>query len=240
MRVEPNPIRSFRDLRPGDCIVGFSRRILFQLKRAINEKLDEDYAKRPKNLRVKDDASSKHRRRVSRRLQDWLEDNPINNKCALIYGSLPPEVKKTQAKAFNEREEGIKYLVATNAIGMGLNLNINRVIFTNIYKNVRRKRVYLTPSEIMQIAGRAGRYQTDGYVSAFTTQTLNSVRRVLDTDQNHTNEFGGEYKEVVKQNNNEGPAEKVEVNIDELQDRDSEEEIEDFVAYGNNLIIIFR
>lgn len=52
LKVEQNPIRSFKDLRPGDCIVGFSRRMLFSVKNSINEKLDDNYQKRPDNVRV--------------------------------------------------------------------------------------------------------------------------------------------------------------------------------------------
>lgn len=47
-----------------------------------------------------------------------------DNFCSIIYGALPPEAKKQQALAFNTRQDNIKYLVATDAIGMGLNLNI--------------------------------------------------------------------------------------------------------------------
>ena len=47
------------------------------------------------------------------------------NHCAIIYGALPPQSKKSQALMFNNREgTSIKYLVATDAIGMGLNLAI--------------------------------------------------------------------------------------------------------------------
>ena len=41
LRVDPSPIRSYTDLKPGDCIVGFSKRILFQMQKAVNEKLDK-------------------------------------------------------------------------------------------------------------------------------------------------------------------------------------------------------
>jgi ATP-dependent RNA helicase SUPV3L1/SUV3 len=134
LKVDQKPIRSFRDLRVGDWIVGFSKRLLFQMKREINESLDQNFLKRPKNLRANKESSKSFKRKIQKNFEEWMKDNPIENKWALIYGSLPPETKKTQAIAFNERTEGVKFLVATNAIGMGLNLNINRVIFTNIYK----------------------------------------------------------------------------------------------------------
>ena len=60
------------------------------------------------------------------------------NHCAIIYGALPPETKKTQAYMFNNRIGNIKFLVATDAVGMGLNLNINRVVFSTLEKTLRR------------------------------------------------------------------------------------------------------
>ena len=57
------------------------------------------------------------------------EDEINSNYCSIIYGALPPETKKLQTQLFNEREGNVKFLVATDAIGMGLNLNINRIIF---------------------------------------------------------------------------------------------------------------
>ncbi len=50
-------------------------------------------------------------------------------KCAVIYGALPPETRSTQARLFNEDNTGYDILVASDAIGMGLNLNIRRTIF---------------------------------------------------------------------------------------------------------------
>ena len=50
-------------------------------------------------------------------------------RCCLIYGSLPPETRTQQAALFNDPDSGYDVLVATDAIGMGLNLNIRRVVF---------------------------------------------------------------------------------------------------------------
>ena len=52
--------------------------------------------------------------------------------CAMIYGRMPANIKLSQADEFNKGK--LKYLVATDAIGMGLNLNIKRIVFTNIFK----------------------------------------------------------------------------------------------------------
>ena len=55
-------------------------------------------------------------------------------KCAVIYGQLPPETRSTQARLFNEEGTGYDILVASDAIGMGLNLNIRRIIFNTTVK----------------------------------------------------------------------------------------------------------
>lgn len=78
--------------------------------------------------------------------------------CAVAYGALPPETKSEQAKLFNAGE--LDVMVASDAIGMGLNLKIQRVIFDTLSKWNGSERVPLSLSQIKQIAGRAGRYGT--------------------------------------------------------------------------------
>ena len=78
-------------------------------------------------------------------------------KCCVVYGSLPPETRAAQARLFNDPDSGYDILVASDAIGMGLNLNIRRVIFHTIYKSDGTKIVRLDHSSLKQIAGRAGR-----------------------------------------------------------------------------------
>jgi ATP-dependent RNA helicase SUPV3L1/SUV3 len=88
-----------------------------------------------------------------------ISDSEEINHCAVIYGALPPETKKTQAYMFNNRLGDIKFLVATDAVGMGLNLNIQRVIFSTIEKNHRLKgKAKIDEYSVKQIGGRAGRY----------------------------------------------------------------------------------
>ena len=84
-----------------------------------------------------------------------------NKRVCVIYGGLPPEARSRQAELFNNREEtGYGVLIATDAIGMGLNLSIKRIIFTTMRKfagmDVGMR--LLEPPEVKQIAGRAGRY----------------------------------------------------------------------------------
>lgn len=78
------------------------------------------------------------------------------HRVAVIYGALSPEVRRAEAKRFNDGEAEI--LIATDAIGMGLNLSIKRIIFSTIYKFDGQSRRPLTSQEVKQIGGRAGRY----------------------------------------------------------------------------------
>lgn len=79
-----------------------------------------------------------------------------NKKCSVIYGNLSPEVRRHEAAKFKNGENPI--LVATDAIGMGLNLPINRLFFSTMEKFDGEKERQLTISETKQIAGRSGRY----------------------------------------------------------------------------------
>ena len=78
-------------------------------------------------------------------------------KCCIVYGNLPPETRAAQAKLFNDMSSGYDILVASDAIGMGLNLNIRRVIFHTIYKSNGERIARLSHSAFKQIGGRAGR-----------------------------------------------------------------------------------
>ena len=86
-------------------------------------------------------------------------------RVSVIYGDLPPEVRKMQYHDFVEGDSSI--LVSTDAIGMGVNLPIRRIIFMNDRKFDGEEVRKLTSQEVKQIAGRAGRkgiYET-GYVA---------------------------------------------------------------------------
>lgn len=87
-------------------------------------------------------------------------EHQLGLKCCIIYGSLPPETRRDQADKFNSPDSGYDVLVATDAIGMGLNLNIQRVIFARMDKFDGFVHRALTVSETLQIAGRAGRFNT--------------------------------------------------------------------------------
>ncbi len=88
-------------------------------------------------------------------------------KCSIIYGDLPPEVRKKQYTQFLNKETSI--LITTDAIGMGVNLPIKRIVFMEIKKFDGKEFRFLNSQEVKQIAGRAGRkgiYDV-GYVTAY-------------------------------------------------------------------------
>ncbi|GAA0485523.1 helicase-related protein [Parasphingorhabdus litoris] len=80
--------------------------------------------------------------------------------AAIVMGSLSPQTRNAQVKMYQDGE--VDYLVATDAIGMGLNLDVSHVAFASLKKFDGRRRRRLTLAEIGQIAGRAGRHQKDG------------------------------------------------------------------------------
>jgi len=96
---------------------------------------------------------------------------------AIIYGALPYSTRRKQMEGFLEGR--MQYVVSTDAIGMGLNLPIKRIIFMETEKFDGVERRELRPSEIQQIAGRAGRYgmYEKGYVGA--TQNIGFIRAGL-------------------------------------------------------------
>ena len=74
-------------------------------------------------------------------------------KCCVIYGALPPEMRRHQAALFNDPDSGFDVLVASDAVGMGLNLNIRRVIFHKVEKFEGKDSCPVSPSALKQIAG---------------------------------------------------------------------------------------
>jgi len=80
---------------------------------------------------------------------------------ALVAGALSPKTRNSQVKLYEDGE--VDYIVATDAIGMGLNLNINQVYFSSLEKFDGKYTRPLSDMEVAQIAGRAGRYTKSGY-----------------------------------------------------------------------------
>ena len=80
--------------------------------------------------------------------------------CAIVMGSLSPKTRNSQVSLYQSGD--VDYLVATDAIGMGINMDLDNVYFSNLKKFDGKKLRRLSLSEIGQIAGRAGRYMNDG------------------------------------------------------------------------------
>lgn len=118
------------------------------------------------------------------RLSQYFTKLGIGN--SVIYGDLPPEVRRMQYQTFIDRSNPI--LIATDAIGMGINLPIRRLIFTEIEKFDGESFRPLTTQEVKQIAGRAGRIgiYPIGYVASlddnihFIAQQLSSEDEFID------------------------------------------------------------
>lgn len=79
---------------------------------------------------------------------------------AVVMGALSPRTRNAQVELYQSGE--VDYLVATDAIGMGLNLDVEHIAFASRSKFDGRRRRQLTAAEAGQIAGRAGRFRTDG------------------------------------------------------------------------------
>jgi len=80
--------------------------------------------------------------------------------AAVVMGSLSPRTRNAQVALYQSGE--VDFLVATDAIGMGLNMDVDHVAFAGLRKFDGKRTRFLYPQEIGQIAGRAGRYQRDG------------------------------------------------------------------------------
>jgi ATP-dependent RNA helicase SUPV3L1/SUV3 len=80
--------------------------------------------------------------------------------AAVVMGSLSPRTRNAQVALYQSGE--VDFLVATDAIGMGLNMDVDHVAFAGLRKFDGKRTRFLYPQEVGQIAGRAGRYRTDG------------------------------------------------------------------------------
>ncbi|MEW6738115.1 MAG: helicase-related protein [Acidobacteriota bacterium] len=120
-------------------------------------------------------------------LKTKLEE--LGKNVAVIYGNLSPEVRREESRRFRLGEA--EYLIATDAIGMGLNLPIKNLLFWSTQKWDGEKRRELTNEEILQIAGRAGRFgiHEKGFVGAFDRDSLRRIRSAMlnQSNQSSTN-----------------------------------------------------
>lgn len=112
-------------------------------------------------------------------------EKTTDHKCCVIYGSLPPQTRSDQARRFNDPNSGYDVLVASDAIGMGLNLNIRRIIFNSMFKSNGENIVQLDHSSVKQISGRAGRRNSpfpNGKVTCRDPVDMNHLRKCMGTE----------------------------------------------------------
>jgi ATP-dependent RNA helicase SUPV3L1/SUV3 len=169
LTIMDTALKSFDFVEPGDCFVCFNKTDIFKIAQAIESR---------------------------------------GHEVAVIYGSMPPGVKLAQANRFNNPDDKCKILVSTDAIGMGLNLNIRRIIFYSI-KKPQIKEVdlsdkdsntpstteleFITSSQALQIAGRAGRFNTafsKGFVTTFYELDLKILKDILKQPLEKTTKAG--------------------------------------------------
>ena len=103
--------------------------------------------------------------------------------AAVVMGALSPATRNAQVAMFQRGE--VDYLVATDAIGMGLNMDVTHVAFAGLEKFDGRRDRRLSIAEMAQIAGRAGRHQRDGSFgtlglggdggASFTDEEINAI-----------------------------------------------------------------
>ena len=116
-----------------------------------------------------------------------LRDDLLAHKysVACIYGALSPEVREREARRFASGDADV--LVATDAIGLGLNLPIQRVIFTSVQKYDGTERAELPVALLQQIGGRAGRFghqaAEEGVVAGLTPAEHQVVARLMRAPQ---------------------------------------------------------
>jgi len=103
--------------------------------------------------------------------------------AAVIMGSLSPKTRNSQVDLYQSGD--VDYLVATDAIGMGLNMDIDEIYFSNLKKFDGKKTRRLNLVEMSQIAGRAGRYKNNGvFGTTGDCETFNSDE--IEKIENHT------------------------------------------------------
>lgn len=113
---------------------------------------------------------------------------------ALVLGALSPRTRNAQVDMYQNGE--VDFLVATDAIGMGLNMDIHHIAFASTRKYDGRRRRPLKTAEIAQIAGRAGRYKRDGTFGV-TGDLKELDNETVDAVQTHAM---GEIKEIYWRN----------------------------------------
>lgn len=134
----------------------------------------------------------------------------LGNSVSIIYGALPPNIKRENAELFKNGESEV--LISTDAIAMGLNLPIQTIVFYETEKYDGKSVINLPIALVKQISGRAGRYgiYEEGHITAFYKHDYQYIKRNLHEDSTCyertfrcyiTTEIFSKIKEISKINN---------------------------------------
>lgn len=129
----------------------------------------------------KNDALIVFSRRNALKYKADLEE--LDFKVSIVYGRLSPEVRREQARKFDEGETDI--MVSTDAIAMGMNLPVKRIVFSTLSKFIDNQEKQLTFSEIKQISGRAGRFKRFPVGEVTTLNRVEDGLRILSNAIGH-------------------------------------------------------
>lgn len=128
----------------------------------------------------KNDAYIVFSRLGAHQMAEWLEEQGMTP--SIVYGKLPYEVKMEEARKFENGQTDC--LVATDAIAIGQNYNIERIVFRDVTKFINRREIRLDTQTVKQVAGRAGRYGRFpvGYVNTWREADRDEIRMKLEEE----------------------------------------------------------
>jgi ATP-dependent RNA helicase SUPV3L1/SUV3 len=146
------------------------------LKRKAPLSMEPGPVRKLRNLQ-KGDAVIAFSRREVLMWRDMITETGLS--VATVYGNLSPEVRRAQAERFREGKADI--VVGTDALAMGLNLPIARIVMTTAVKYNGYEEEEISPALAKQIAGRAGRYgvHEEGFVAGYDDDTHEVMRSLL-------------------------------------------------------------
>ena len=146
------------------------------LKRKAPLSMEAQPVRKLRNFRRGDAVIAFSRREVLM-WRDMITDSGMS--VATVYGNLSPEVRRAQAQRFRDGEADI--VVATDALAMGLNMPISRVVMTTSVKYNGYEEEEISATLARQIAGRAGRYgvHEEGFVAGYDDETHQVMRSLL-------------------------------------------------------------
>lgn len=163
--------------------------VIQKIAKYLNEELEVVKFKRKTPLKVEDKATLLRDIKSATALIAFSRRDVLVLKSKLskfhtvsvLYGNLSPEVRREEAKRFREGKSEI--LIATDAIAMGLNLPIKQLLFTTDKKFDGKEKRKLIPNEVIQIAGRAGRYGLHeiGLIGATSSSVLKTINELFNS-----------------------------------------------------------